>query len=73
MGGSSRENHGFQQLQKGIIFLGNHDFFLIIVIQHYTFWIYSDFNQHLVYFIKQNYPVTRECNEADWLDPLVAT
>ena len=30
-----------------------------------------DFYLHLVYFIMQNYPVTRELYEADWLDPLL--
>ena len=29
------------------------------------------FDLHLVNFIMQNYPVTRESDEADWLDPLL--
>ena len=29
------------------------------------------FYLHLVYVIMQIYPVTRECDEADWLDPFL--
>ena len=39
---------------------------------HYTCWILFDFDLHLVYFIMLNCPVTREWDEADWLDPLLA-
>ena len=39
--------------------------------QHYTCFILLDVDLHLVYFIMQNYPVTREWDEVDWLDPLV--
>ena len=46
-------------------------FWKILVIQHYTCWIYLDLDLHLVYFIMQNYPVTREWNEDDWLVPLL--
>ena len=41
-------------------------FWKIIVIQHYL-----DLDLNLVYFIMQNYLVTREWNEADCLDPLI--
>ena len=30
-----------------------------------------DFDQYLVYFYIQNYPVTRDWYEADWLDPIL--
>ena len=40
-------------------------------MQHYTCWILLDFELHLVYFIMQNYPVKKELDEADWLDPLI--
>ena len=30
-----------------------------------------DFDLHMVYCIKLNNPVTREWDEADWLDPLI--
>ena len=29
-----------------------------------------DLNLHMVYFIMQNYPVVREGDETEWLDPL---
>ena len=43
----------------------------ILVIHHYMWQIYLDFDLHSVYFIMQNYPVTREWDETNWLDPLV--
>ena len=35
--------------------------------------MYFYFDLHLVYFIMQNYPVKREWDQTDWLDPLVCS
>ena len=51
--------------------LKNMIFQKILVIQHYTCWILLYFDLHMVYCIMKNYPVTREKDEADWLDPLL--
>ena len=52
-------------------FLAKLNFWKILLPQHSTCWILFDLDLHLVYFTVQNFPVTREWNEADWLDPLI--
>ena len=44
---------------------------MIIVIQHYTCWIYLDLDLPLVFCSMQDYQVKTELDEADWLDPLM--
>ena len=57
-----------------IFFFGKLKFFWkILLTQHYTCRILLDFDLRFVYFIIQNYPVTREWDEADWLEPLTNT
>ena len=46
-------------------------FWKLLLPQHSTCWILFDFDLHLIYFIMQKFPVTREWDEADWLDPLL--
>ena len=53
------------------LFWQNLIFWRILLTQHYICMIFLDFDLCFAYFIIQNYPVTREWNEADWLDPLI--
>ena len=42
-----------------------------LVLQHYGCWIYLDFDKNLANFIMKSYPVIREWDETDWLDPFI--
>ena len=44
-------------------------FWKVLVIQHFTCWIYLDIDLHFVFFTMQNYLVRREWNDADWMAP----
>ena len=70
--------------KKKVVKLGQFSFFLLFLNLSYIYQIFflSKLNflkdifiitlyLHLIYFIMQNYPVTREWDEADWLDPLL--
>ena len=52
--------------------MANHNIWKVLVLQNFASWIYLDFYLSLVYFIMQNYLVTREWDETDWLDPLIS-
>ena len=52
-------------------FCPNLIFWKFFLPQHSNCWILFYFQLHLVFFLMQNLPVTREWYEADWLDPLL--
>ena len=63
----------FQIHVNYFLFWQNKNFWKLILPQHSTCWILFDFDLHLDYFIMQNFPVTREWDEANWPNPLIST
>ena len=65
------ENCRFSNTCQLFSILAKHNFLKNFLTQRYTCWVYLDSDLHLVYFIMQNNPVTRELGEANWLEPLI--
>ena len=61
----------FQIHVNHFLFYQNIIFWKILLQQRFICWILLDFHLHLVYFIMQNYTVTGEWDEADWLNALI--
>ena len=61
----------FKCMSTIFFFCQSLNFWKILLTKHYTCWISLDFDLYLVYFVMQNYTITREWDGADWLDPLL--
>ena len=57
--------------KKGLFLGPGLNLWKILVMQQSTCWIYLELNRNLFYFMVQIYPVTRQWNDANWLDPLI--